>query len=61
MTDDELLDVNEAAAYLTVHRATLYREVRRGAIATVKVRHSTRVRRSELDRYLVSRERRYAA
>lgn len=53
---DELLDVQQAAAYLGgVSRATVYREVQRKKISIVKVRGSTRFRRSDLDRYLNDR------
>lgn len=53
---DELLDVQQAASYLGgVSRATVYREVQRKKLAIVKVRGSTRFRRSDLDRYLRER------
>jgi excisionase family DNA binding protein len=58
---DPLLDVNEAAEYLTVSRATLYREVKRGKLVAVKVGASTRFRRSELERYIRAGERRSVA
>lgn len=55
---DELLDLQEAARYLGgVSTRTLHREVQRGRIAKVKVRGSTRFRRSELERYLRDAER----
>lgn len=58
MTDgDDLFDVTEAASYLTVSSRTLYREVARGRLRITKVGGSTRLRRSELDRYLRSQER----
>ena len=58
----ELLDVAQACDYLGgIHRATLYREIKRGVLTVVKVRGSTRLRRSELDRYLRSRELRATA
>ena len=58
MTDgDDLYDVSQAAEYLTVSRATVYREHKRGRIRFVKVAGSTRVRRTELDRYLATSER----
>lgn len=53
---EELFDVHQAAAYLGgVSRATVYREVQRKKLAIVKVRGSTRFRRSDLDRYLRER------
>ena len=58
MSPRDLLDVEEAAEYLGgVSRSTVYREVQRGHLRMVKVGGSTRFRRSELDRYLVARER----
>jgi excisionase family DNA binding protein len=57
----DLLDVQQAAEYLTVSRATLYREVKRGKLTIVKVRGMTRLRVSELDRYLRASERTSAA
>ena len=48
----ELLDTEEAATYLDVSRATLYREWRSGRLAMTKVRSRTRWRRSELDRWI---------
>ena len=57
MTDDDLFDVKQAAQYLTVARSTLYREVARGRLRITKVGGSTRIRRTELDRYLHAQER----
>lgn len=53
----DLLDVQEAAEYLTVSTKTVYREVARGHLRLVKIGGSTRFRRSELNRYLAARER----
>jgi excisionase family DNA binding protein len=53
----ELLDINQVAAFLGVHRATVYREVRRKRLRMVKVGGSTRFRRTELERYLRDSER----
>lgn len=59
---DELLDVTQTAEYLGgVSRATIYREVQRGKLTKLKVRGSTRFRRSQLDRYLRDAERTSAA
>jgi excisionase family DNA binding protein len=58
----ELLDVAEACDYMGgIHRATLYRLVKRGKLKLVKVSGSTRFRRSELDRYIRANERDTAA
>ena len=52
----DLLTIDEAAELLTCSRRTVYEEHRRGRLAFVKVASRTRVRRSELDRYLKARE-----
>lgn len=54
---DELLTVRQAAAYLTCSRRTFYRIHERGGFKLVKVGGSTRVRKSELERYLRAQER----
>ena len=56
-SDDELLTVTQAAAYLTCSRRNFYRIHARGGFKLVKVGGSTRVRKSELDRYLRAQER----
>lgn len=58
---NELLDVTQAAEYLTISRATLYREVKRGKIRKAKLGASTRFRKAELERYLRDAERTPAA
>lgn len=57
----ELLDLQDAADYLSVSRRTVYREVQRGKLRMVKVGGSTRFRKSELDRYIKASERDTAA
>lgn len=57
MDSDPLLDVNEVASYLGVTSRTVYREHKRGRLRFLKVGALTRVRRSELDRYLRAAER----
>lgn len=57
----ELLDLEEAAGYLSVSRRTVYREVRRGKLRMVKVGGSTRFRKSELERYIKASEQGSAA
>jgi excisionase family DNA binding protein len=58
--EDPLLDMKEAAEYLTVSRRTVYRELERGALTWTMVRGRRRIRRSELERYLRANERRVA-
>ena len=54
----ELLDTAQAAAYLgDVSTRTVYRLRKDGELRSVKVRGSTRWRKSDLDRYLRERER----
>jgi excisionase family DNA binding protein len=57
----ELLTIDEAAEVLTVSRRMVYREHQRGRLTFVKVGSRTRIRRSELDRYLRANERTSAA
>lgn len=57
MTSDELLTVAKAAAYLTCSRRNFYRIHARGGFKLIKIGGSTRVRKSELDRYIRAKER----
>lgn len=57
----ELLDIHEAARYLTVSERTIYREIQRGRLRVVKMGGATRFRRAELDRYIRAAERHTAA
>lgn len=52
-----MLTLQEVADFLQVHKVTIYKEHQRGRITFVKVGSMTRVRRSELDRYLRANER----
>ena len=52
MSGDDLLDTEEAAEYVDVSKATLYREWKQGRLHMVKMRSRTRWRRGELDRWL---------
>jgi len=47
-----LLTVEEAAEKLQVSRSLLYEEMRRRRVRVVKIRHLTRIRQSELERYI---------
>ena len=51
------LTVDEAAVALSVSRWTVYREHRRGKLKFIKVGGSTRVKPSEIERYLRAAER----
>lgn len=50
--DKRLFTIAEAVAYSSESRSTLYEERARGNIRFVKMGGSTRVERSELDRYI---------
>jgi excisionase family DNA binding protein len=47
-----LLTVEEAAQKLQISRSLLYEEMRRRRVRVVKIRHLTRIRQSELERYV---------
>ena len=49
---DNLMDISEAAAYLSVSRATIYRLISRGRIRTYRIlNHAVRIRQRELDEF----------
>lgn len=48
------LTVNEAALYLRCSRRSVYRLIAERRITVTKVRSSTFIRRTELDRYLAA-------
>jgi excisionase family DNA binding protein len=50
-----VLDVHEAAAYLAVTSGTVYRLVRSGELAHVRIGRSVRFRVADLDAYLAER------
>lgn len=53
VSDDRLMSVKEAAAYLVVvSRWTLYREMDRKRLSFVQIRSRRFIWKSELDRYL---------
>lgn len=52
--DLDLLTVNEAAAVLKVGRSSIYKLIRDGALATVMIGASRRVRRADLADYIES-------
>lgn len=47
-----LLTVEQAAERLQVSRSLLYEEIRRRRLRIVKIRHLTRIRLAELERYI---------
>lgn len=47
-----LRTIDESTEILRVSRTTLYREIRAGRLEAVKVNGSTRIRESELRRYV---------
>ena len=59
-TPRDFLSVAETAELLTVSRDTVYREHKRGRITFVKVGSLTRIKRSEVERYIADNERRVA-
>lgn len=56
----DLLTIDEVAERLTCSRRTVYAEHKRGRINFVKVGSLTRVRASEVERYIRAREQRVA-
>jgi excisionase family DNA binding protein len=50
-----LLTVAEVASSMRVSTMTVYRLIKRGDLAAVRVGHNYRVRRDEVERYLTSR------
>ena len=57
MTNSPLLTVDEAGERLSVSRWTVYRLHRDGKLKFVKVRGGTRIKASEIERYLRVAER----
>lgn len=54
--DNQVLTLNEAASYLAISRATLYRLIGRGALPVVRVTEARRgITRADLDAYITSR------
>jgi excisionase family DNA binding protein len=50
-----LLNVAQAQTILCISRGTLYNLIRSGEIKPIKIRSSTRFRRSEIDRFISAR------
>jgi excisionase family DNA binding protein len=51
-TDDEILTLDEVAAYLKAGKRTVYRLAQKGEIPAFKLGGTWRFRRSELDRWI---------
>lgn len=50
-----LLTVAEVAAVMRVSTMTVYRQIKSGELAAVRVGHNYRIRESEVESYLVER------
>lgn len=50
-----LLTVSEVASVMRVSNMTVYRLIKRGDLAAVRVGHGYRIRRAEVERYLSER------
>ncbi len=57
ITDEQLLTVADAAAYLSVSVSTVRRWVRRDEIEHVRLGRAVRIRRSVLERFVRERTR----
>jgi excisionase family DNA binding protein len=53
-TDDEILTLDEVAAYLKAGKRTVYRLAQKGEIPAFKLGGTWRFRRSELDRWIAN-------
>jgi excisionase family DNA binding protein len=53
-TTDALIPAAEARKILGMSTATFYREISKGNLQAVKVSTATRVRQSEIDRYIAA-------
>lgn len=52
---DALLTVSEVASVMRVSNMTVYRLIKRGDLAAVRVGHGYRIRQNEVERYLGER------
>lgn len=52
-----IMTLDEVADYLRVHRSTVYRMAREGAIPSIKVANQWRFHKDRIDSWLVDRER----
>lgn len=56
---EPLLTVGEVAALMRVSNMTVYRLIKGGQLAAIRVGKNYRIRRSDLDRYLTDRTVRF--
>ena len=54
--DDQLLTVMEVAAVMRVSNMTVYRLIKAGQLAAIRVGKNYRIRESDVERYLAARE-----
>ena len=54
--DDPLLTVGEVAQVMRVSNMTVYRLIKSGQLAAIRVGKNYRIRRSDVERYLSDRE-----
>jgi excisionase family DNA binding protein len=57
MDDSPLMDVNELAAYLQIHRETIYRLIKRRKLPAFKVGYDWRFGKEEIDRWLCEQQK----
>lgn len=55
-TNNNLMDVGELAAYLGVHKATVYRHVQKGKIPGFKIGADWRFHRRSIDKWIKQKE-----
>lgn len=55
LADDRLLTVGEVAAAMRVSNMTVYRLIKSGQLAAIRVGKNYRIRESDVDRYLSER------
>jgi excisionase family DNA binding protein len=53
--ESSLLTVAEVGAHMRVSKMTVYRLIKSGELAAVRVGHNYRIREAELERYLAER------
>ena len=55
-TRPTIMTLEEVAKYLRVHKSTVYRMAREGAIPSTKVANQWRFKKARIDEWLMSRE-----
>ncbi len=56
-TRPTIMTLEEVAKYLRVHKSTVYRMAREGAIPSTKVANQWRFKKARIDEWLLERER----